>query len=143
MTRSIIAIVLATLAFSIWGYIWYATVFDDIWQVLIGKSEAELLNLAIVRGHIQSVFVIVISFVQALAICFALHWKCDIICRNACGSFIIRLRAFSIWLCRDCAGLFHYRSSHKKSPGKLRGLKLDFALAYSAASASRARLRST
>ena len=74
MFRSIIAIILATLAFSLWGYIWYATVFDDIWQGLIGKSEAELLNLAIVRGHIQSVFVIVISFVQALAIFAVLRW---------------------------------------------------------------------
>ena len=74
MTRSIIAIVLATLAFSLWGYIWYATVFDDIWQVLIGKSETELLNLAIARGHTQSVFVIVISFVQALAIFAVLRW---------------------------------------------------------------------
>ena len=74
MTRSIIAIVLATLAFSIWGYIWYATVFDDVWQALIGKSETELLNLAIARGHTQSVFVIVISFVQALAIFAVLRW---------------------------------------------------------------------
>ena len=74
MTRSIIAIVLATLAFSIWGYIWYATVFDDVWQALIGKSETELLNLAIARGHAQSVFVIVISFVQALAIFAVLRW---------------------------------------------------------------------
>jgi len=60
MTRSIIAIVLATLAFSIWGYIWYATVFDD--------------NLAIARGHIQSVFVILISLVQVLAIFALLRW---------------------------------------------------------------------
>ena len=74
MTRFIIAIVLATLAFSIWGYIWYATVFDDVWQALIGKSETELLNLAIARGHTQSVFVIVISFVQALAIFAVLRW---------------------------------------------------------------------
>ena len=74
MTRSIIAIILATLAFSLWGYIWYATVFDDIWQALIGKSETELLNLAIARGHTQSVFVIVISFVQALAIFAVLRW---------------------------------------------------------------------
>ena len=74
MTRSIIAIILATLAFSIWGYIWYATVFDDVWQALIGKSETELLNLAIARGHTQSVFVIVISFVQALAIFAVLRW---------------------------------------------------------------------
>ena len=74
MFRSIIAIVLATLAFSLWGYIWYATVFDDVWQALIGKSETELLNLAIARGHTQSVFVIVISFVQALAIFAVLRW---------------------------------------------------------------------
>ena len=74
MTRSIIAIILATLAFSLWGYIWYATVFDDVWQALIGKSETELLNLAIARGHTQSVFVIVISFVQALAIFAVLRW---------------------------------------------------------------------
>ena len=74
MFRSIIAIILATLAFSLWGYIWYATVFDDIWQALIGKSETELLNLAIARGHTQSVFVIVISFVQALAIFAVLRW---------------------------------------------------------------------
>jgi len=74
MFRSIIAIILATLAFSLWGYIWYATVFDDVWQALIGKSETELLNLAIARGHTQSVFVIVISFVQALAIFAVLRW---------------------------------------------------------------------
>ena len=74
MGRNLLAIVLATLAFTLWGYIWYATVFDDIWQGLIGKSEAELLNLAIVRGHIQSAFVILISLVQVMAIFAFLRW---------------------------------------------------------------------
>ena len=46
MLRKILAIVLATLAFSLWGYIWYATVFDDVWQSLIGRSEAELITMA-------------------------------------------------------------------------------------------------
>jgi len=33
MKRSdIIGIVLATLAFSLWGLGWYATIFDDYWQ---------------------------------------------------------------------------------------------------------------
>jgi len=68
MPRSIIAIILATLAFSLWGYIWYATVFDDVWQSLIGQSETDLLNLAIARGPIQDALVILISLVQVIAI---------------------------------------------------------------------------
>ncbi len=74
MLRKFSAIILATVAFSIWGYIWYATVFDDVWQSLIGRSEAELVELAVARGGIQDVFVIVISLIQVLGIMLALKW---------------------------------------------------------------------
>ena len=74
MLRTILAIVLATLAFSLWGYIWYATVFDDVWQSLIGRSEAELITMAETRGSIQDVFVVLISLVQAAGIFFALKF---------------------------------------------------------------------
>ena len=50
MTRNILAIILATLAFTLWGYIWYATVFDDVWQSLISRSETELIEMAVARG---------------------------------------------------------------------------------------------
>jgi len=40
MRRDLLAIILATIAFSLWGFVWYATVFDDVWQGLIGRSEA-------------------------------------------------------------------------------------------------------
>ena len=74
MSRIIIAIILASLAFSLWGYVWYATVFDDIWQSLIGRSETELINLAVARGPIQDVFVLLISLPQAIVIYCLLKW---------------------------------------------------------------------
>jgi len=36
--RVFLAITLATIAFTLWSYIWYATVFDDIWQGLIERT---------------------------------------------------------------------------------------------------------
>ena len=74
MTRNILAIILATLAFTLWGYIWYATVFDDVWQSLISRSETELIDMAVARGRIQDVFTVVISLVQVLGIYAALKW---------------------------------------------------------------------
>lgn len=74
MSRAILAIILASIAFSLWGYVWYATVFDDIWQALIGVSETELINLAVARGPIQDVFVLLISVPQAMALYFVLKW---------------------------------------------------------------------
>ena len=74
MTRNILAIILATLAFTLWGYIWYATVFDDVWQSLISRSEKELIEMAVARGRIQDVFTVVISLVQVLGIYAALKW---------------------------------------------------------------------
>ena len=74
MTRNILAIILATLAFTLWGYIWYATVFDDAWQSLISRSETELIEMAVARGRIQDVFTVLISLVQVLGIYAALKW---------------------------------------------------------------------
>jgi len=62
MGRNLLAIVLATLAFTLWGYIWYATVFDDVWQSLISRSETELIEMAVARGRIQDVFTVVAVF---------------------------------------------------------------------------------
>ncbi len=63
--RDGVAIILAALAFSLWGYGWYATLFDDVWQSLIGRSEQELIDMTVARGQIQNILVIVISLVQA------------------------------------------------------------------------------
>ncbi len=69
------AIILAALAFSLWGYGWYATIFDDVWQVLIGRSEQELIDMTVARGQIQNVMVIVISLVQALGVWLLLKFS--------------------------------------------------------------------
>jgi len=61
-------LLLATWAFSFWGYIWYATLFDDLWQSLIGKTEGELILLAEKRGVSQSILTYVISFIQVLGL---------------------------------------------------------------------------
>ena len=74
MARTLLAIILASLAFSLWGYVWYATVFDDVWQALIGVSENDLNALAVTRGPIQDVLVILISIPQAIAVYAALKW---------------------------------------------------------------------
>ncbi len=63
--RILIAIALATIAFTLWGFIWYATVFDDLWQSLITRGEDELIRLAEQRGFVQSVGKYAISLVQA------------------------------------------------------------------------------
>lgn len=68
-----IAVILATLAFSLWGFVWYATVFDDVWQSLIARSEQELIDMAIARGHWNDVLVLAVSFGQALGVLLALQ----------------------------------------------------------------------
>ncbi len=62
---SLLALLLASFAFTKWGYIWYATAFDDLWQSLIGQTEDELIKLAESRGKLQTFFTYFISFVQA------------------------------------------------------------------------------
>ena len=68
MLRSTLAFILATFAFTQWGFIWYATIFDDIWQTLIGRTEEELISMAVTRGSIQSFFTYFISAVQVLGL---------------------------------------------------------------------------
>lgn len=63
--RYCLAVFLATIAFTQWGYLWYATVFDDLWQSLIGRSEQDLVFLAEQRGWVQSFNTYFISYVQA------------------------------------------------------------------------------
>lgn len=75
MFRLLLAVFLATLAFTLWGYFWYATLLDDIWQELINRSEADLIAMAVERGSIQNVFTFLISLVQVIGIYFALHWS--------------------------------------------------------------------
>jgi len=72
ISRLGLALILATLAFSLWGYIWYATLFDDVWQNLISRSEQELIDMATARGHWNDVYVLLVSFVQALGIMIGL-----------------------------------------------------------------------
>jgi hypothetical protein len=88
MRKNLIAIILATIAFSLWGYVWYATVFDDVWQNLISTSESDLLNVAINRGPIQYLFVILISLLQVLAIFGGLKWT--------------RAKSFPEYMCLSC-----------------------------------------
>ena len=74
MFRILLAIVLATIAFTMWGFVWYATVFDDIWQVLIGRTESELIELANIRGRFQFLFTVLISLVQVVGIYLILRF---------------------------------------------------------------------
>jgi hypothetical protein len=60
-----LALILATIAFTKWGYFWYAVLLDDVWQDLIGRTEVELIALAEARGFLQSFNSLFISFVQA------------------------------------------------------------------------------
>ena len=66
--RILLAIVFATIAFTIWGFIWYATIFDDLWQSLITRSEDELVLLAEQRGFIQTIGKYAISLIQVVGI---------------------------------------------------------------------------
>ncbi len=63
--KIILVILVASLAFTIWGFLWYATVFDDVWQSLIGHSEEELIRVAEKRGIYQTISTHLISIVQA------------------------------------------------------------------------------
>ncbi len=74
MSRIITAILIVSVAFSLWGYIWYAAIFDDIWQELIGRSETDLLNLAVSRGSLQTIFTFLVSIAQVTAILLILMW---------------------------------------------------------------------
>lgn len=68
--RTVFMVGLATLAFTCWGYIWYATIFDDIWQDLIGQSENALIVMAETRGASQTIMTYVISLIQVLGLYF-------------------------------------------------------------------------
>ena len=75
MLRNLLAICLATLAFTLWGYFWYATLLDDVWQNLINTTEADLIAMANRRGSIQHVLTILISLVQVIGVLTALRWS--------------------------------------------------------------------
>lgn len=75
MRRDILAICLATVAFTLWGYFWYATLLDDIWQELIKTSEADLIALAVSRGAIQNILTILISLIQVIGVYIVLRWS--------------------------------------------------------------------
>ena len=75
MQRNLIAICLATIAFTLWGYVWYATIFDDIWQELIKTSESDLIDLAVSRGALQDIFTYLISLTQVIGIFIVLRWR--------------------------------------------------------------------
>jgi hypothetical protein len=60
-----LALALATVAFTQWGFFWYAMLLDDIWQTLIGRTEEELIDLAAQRGFLQTFNSWFISLVQA------------------------------------------------------------------------------
>jgi len=71
--RIFLAIILATIAFTQWGFIWYATLFDDLWQTLIDRTEEELLVMAVSRGFIQTILTYLISLVQAVGLFLLIH----------------------------------------------------------------------
>jgi len=75
MYRNLLAIFLATIAFTLWGYVWYATIFDDIWQELIKTSESDLIELAASRGVLQNIFTYLISLIQVIGIFIVLRWR--------------------------------------------------------------------
>lgn len=75
MQRNLLAIFLATIAFTLWGYVWYATIFDDIWQELIKTSESDLIDLAVSRGALQGIFTYLISLIQVIGIFILLRWS--------------------------------------------------------------------
>ncbi|MDB2439053.1 DUF1761 domain-containing protein [Hellea sp.] len=71
--RIVFAILLASIAFTQFGYIWYATIFDDVWQALINRTEEELIAMAVLRGFIQTVFTYLISAAQTLGLFLLIH----------------------------------------------------------------------
>jgi hypothetical protein len=66
--RICLAVALSTFAFTQWGYVWYAVIFDDTWQSLIGRTEGELILMASARGVMQTVFTYLISAVQVIGL---------------------------------------------------------------------------
>ena len=71
--RVFLAISLATIAFTLWGYIWYATIFDDVWQSLIERTEEDLILMAEARGGAQTLFTYIISAFQAFGLFLLFH----------------------------------------------------------------------
>jgi len=61
-------LLLACWAFTFWGFIWYATVFDDLWQYLIGQTEEDLILLAQSRGVSQTILTYIISLIQVVGL---------------------------------------------------------------------------
>lgn len=90
-----LALILATVAFTKWGYFWYAMLLDDIWQVLIGRTEEELIALAERRGFLQTFNVWFISFVQACGLLALIRMAraktliCYLLVALICGALLV------------------------------------------------------
>ncbi len=108
---ALVTVFLASLAFTLWGYLWYATVFDDVWQGLIGRTEVELIGISEQRGHIQTFLSYFISFVQA----GALYFLCKISRAKSFWDFQIVAAIISVLIATPVLGnavLFAGQSLH-------------------------------
>jgi hypothetical protein len=70
----IIGLLLATLAFYMFGYLWYGFLFADQWMHLTGITEADALLRSEQLGAMMYVWGLFISLAQVLGIAAVLNW---------------------------------------------------------------------
>jgi hypothetical protein len=71
---SLLAILLATVAFYMLGFIWYSFLFADQWMHLTGITEADALIRGEQLGAMMYVWGVLITLLQVLGIAAVLNW---------------------------------------------------------------------
>lgn len=68
-----LAVILATLAFYMIGFVWYAFLFQDIWLAASGMTLAETEAMAEAQGGMMLVWGLIITLTQALGLLWAIN----------------------------------------------------------------------
>lgn len=70
---SILAVLLATLAFYMIGFAWYGFLFQDIWLASSGMTQAETEAMAQAQGAMMFVWGLLITLAQALGLLWVIN----------------------------------------------------------------------
>ena len=68
-----LAVILATLAFYMIGFVWYAFLFQDVWLAASGMTLAETEAIAEAQGPMILVWGLLITLAQALGLLWVIN----------------------------------------------------------------------
>ena len=68
-----LAVILATIAFYMIGFVWYAALFEDIWLAAAGMTKAQTEAMAEAKGAMMLVWGLLITLAQALGVLWVIN----------------------------------------------------------------------